>query len=115
MAIQLRILLIIVSFLTVVFVLRKIRKAQMKIEDAVLWIAMPLMLLLLSMFPQIAIHISMFIGIESPANFVYLAIIFLLIIIIFSLSIKLSNLEYKLTCLIEEIAIREKLKEEEGK
>lgn len=109
---QLRILLIIVSFLTTIFVLRKIRKSQMKINDAIPWIVMPIMLLLLSFFPQIASFVAVLLGIESPVNFVYLFVIFLLIIMIFSLSIKLSKLEYKLTCLVEEVAIRERLKEE---
>lgn len=112
---QLRILLIIVSFLTAIFVLRKIRKAQMKINDAIPWIVMPIVLLLLGVFPQLAINVAILLGIESPVNFVYLVIIFLLIIIIFSLLIKLSNLEYKLICLVEEVAIRERLKGEEEK
>ncbi len=107
MAIQLRILLIVVSFLTVLFVLRKVRKAQMKIEDSILWIVMPMLILVLSIFPGVAMQTAKWCGVESPANFVYLFIIFLLIIIIFSLSIKISKLEYKISGLVQELAIRE--------
>lgn len=113
MTFQLRILLIIVSFLTVVFVLRKIRKSQMKIGDAIWWILMPIMILILSIFPEIAIQAAVVLGVESPVNLVYLFIIFLLMIIIFDLSVKMSRLGYKLETLVEELAIREKMKDNE--
>lgn len=113
MAIQLRCILIIVSFFTMIFVMRKIRKSQMKIEDSIWWIIMSIMILVLSIFPQIGIFAAGICGIESPVNLIYLVIIFLLLIIIFSLSIKVSKLNYKVLTLVEELAIRDQMKEEE--
>lgn len=107
MAIYLRILLTLTSILTGYYVLRKIRKAQLQIEDSIFWIAVSCCLILLSVFPSIAINLSKLIGIESPANFVFLAIIFILLIKVFMMSIKISQLEHKLRTLTQEIAIHE--------
>ena len=80
MPIFLRILLIIVSILTVYFVLIKIRKAQLQIEDSIFWFLFSFSLLIVSVIPNFVITLSAKIGIESPANFVFLVIIFILLL-----------------------------------
>lgn len=114
MAFQLRLILFAASLLTVVFVLKEIRKSQMQIKDSIWWIFMSAVILILSIFPQIAIGAAKFLGVESPANLVYLVIIFILILIVFNLSIKISKLNYKFSILVEELAIREIMKEKEN-
>lgn len=112
MSTGLRIILIAVSVLTTAYLIKKIRKAQMNIEDSIFWIVMPAILILISVFPNIAESASQLIGIHTPVNFVFLAIIFILIIKLFSLSIKLSQVENKLNTLIQEYAIRTSLVKE---
>lgn len=109
MSVFLRILLIITSIITVFFVLRKIRKSQLQIEDSIFWIACSAGIIILSIFPSLAIELSKIIGIESPANFVFLTFIFVLLIKVFMMSIKISQLEHKLKILVQEIAIKEKI------
>lgn len=108
MTIYFRLLLIFVSFLTAGYVLRKIRKAQMQIDDAIFLIFVPIILVVLSLVPDMAIIASKIIGIESPANFVFLSMIFILLIKIFTLSIKISHLQHKLDILVQEYAINKK-------
>jgi hypothetical protein len=107
MTIYLRLILIIISLLTGYYVLRKIRKSQLQIEDSLFWILFSFFLIFLSVFPVIAIKLSNLIGIESPANFIFLLIIFILLIKVFSMSIKMSQIEHKLRTLTQNYAIHE--------
>ncbi len=49
-------LLIIASVLTVGWILRKIRKNKVKMEDAIFWIFFAAILLLLAIFPEISMN-----------------------------------------------------------
>lgn len=105
MSITLRILLAVISFFTSWYALRKIRKSQMQIEDALYWIIVSGGLVVLSIFPQIAIFFSNLIGIESASNFVFLIMIFMVLIKLFFLSLDVSQLKHKLILLIQENAL----------
>jgi hypothetical protein len=67
---------------------------------------MAFLLALFGIFPQIAYWISNLLGIQSPANCVFMIIIALLIEKVFSLSIKLSQVEEKMEIMAAELAIR---------
>ena len=67
-----------------------------------------LVLILISIFPQIADWLAAQLGIYSTVNMVFLIIIFALLLRVFLLTIKTSQLEHKLRVLVEELAIREK-------
>lgn len=110
-----RIILILASVLTAFWVSRKIRKAQIKIEDTLFWLLFSLLLIFLSLFPSIAVFFSNLIGVASTVNFIFLTIIFLLMVKVFLLSIKISQLESKLQTFAQTYAIKESVKvEEEG-
>ncbi len=115
MSIALRVTLIVVSVLLVLFVLRKIRKSQLKIDDSIYWISFSLFLLVLSIFPQIAIWASAKLGIVSPANFVFLFMIFMLMIKLFYIAIDLSVQKNRLNHLVQKLALlhHDQEKEEE--
>lgn len=114
MTLALRIVLIIFSILTAVFVFRKIRKSQMQIADSLFWIIFCSMLILLSIFPQIANYACNWVGVMAPVNFVFLAIIFLLLLKVFLMSVKISVLENKLQNLVQEYALKEYDSREKG-
>ncbi len=101
-----------VSLLSCVYVIRKIRKSKMKIESSISWFFFAVVIFLLSVFPDIVIVVSNWIGIQSPTNLIYLIMIFITIGTTFSLSIKLSMQEHKINILTEEIAILRKQLEE---
>ena len=105
MSIVLRIALILVSFLVVVFVLKKIRKTQLHIDDAIYWIISAVLLLVISIFPRIAIWTSELLGIESPANFVFLFMIFVILIKLFNLAIEVSIQKQRLNRLVQKLAL----------
>lgn len=104
----LKALLIVASVLTVAWILRKIRKNKVKMEDAIFWIFFAAILLVLAIFPEISFKLCQIFGIMSPSNLVFLVIIFLLAEKIFTLSIIVSQLEDKIGVLSAEVALRSK-------
>ncbi len=105
MSIYLRVLLIVAALCASIYAIRKIRKSQMKIEDAMYWFLMTGLILLLSICPQIAYLLSRWIGVESPSNLIYLVMIFLLFVKVFSLSVRNAMLSHKLNTMAQEFAI----------
>ena len=105
MNIVLRIALIVVSALVMFFVLKKIRKAQLEIDDSIYWIVFALLLLVVSVFPDIAVWASKLLGVKSPANFVFLVMIFLVLIKLFQISIDLSVQKHRLNHLVQKLAL----------
>lgn len=103
----LRILLIVISSLTFVYIIFNIRKAKVKIDALFFWILFGLFLIILSVFPQLANIGTMLTGFYAPVNFVIITIIFLLIYKVFTMSIKLSKLQSKLDELIQKIALKD--------
>lgn len=102
----LRIILLIAGVLTAIWILLRIRKSKVRVEDAVFWIFMAFVLIIISIFPQIPYFISRKLGIQTPVNCIFLIIIALLMEKIFSLSIIVSQMEEKMQLLAAEIAIR---------
>lgn len=111
MSLVLRIALVIVSFLVVLFVLKKIRRSQLYIDDAIYWIVSAVLLLILSIFPQIAIWASELLEIQSPANFVFLFMIFMILVKLFNMAIELSVQKHRINRLVQKLAL---MKDEEN-
>ena len=111
MSLNLRIVLIVISALTMLYVGRKLRKSQVNINDTIFWFFLSVLFVIFSVFPIIAEKGAILLGFYSPVNFIYIVVIFLLLLRCFLLSIKVSQIEEKIRNLTQEIAIREKLKE----
>lgn len=105
MSIVLRLGLIIVSLLTLIFITRKVRNAQIKLEDSIFWFCVAGILFVSSIFPQIFFALARFAGVESPANLVFLLFIFILLILGFNLSVHLSQTDTKLKELTQQLAV----------
>lgn len=106
MSVILRVLLMAGALFLVWWILHKIRKMKVQMEDAIFWIIFSVLVLALAIFPQISYKLSYIIGIESPANLIFLIVVFLLIDKVFALSVKVSLLEEKISVLSAEIALR---------
>lgn len=112
MTTSLRVILICVSLLVVIYVLRRIRKAKLKIEYSLFWIVFSILLLVLSIFPGIATTFAMLCGIQSAVNFIFLFMIFIVLLHSFYLTFKVSHLENMVQNLTQEIAVRDALEKE---
>lgn len=102
-----RICLILGSFITAGYILRRVRLAKVQIEDTIFWLLFSAALLILAIFPGIAYWAANLLGFMSPINFVYVVIIFLLLAKQFFMSIKLSQLDSKVRILTEQVALNE--------
>lgn len=105
MSLVLRAGLIIVSILTLVFITRKVRNAQVKLEDSIFWFCVAGVLFIFSIFPEIFFFFSKIAGIASPANLVFLLFIFILLILGFNLSVHLSQTDTRVKELTQQLAI----------
>ncbi len=114
MTVLLRCVLICVSILLTCYVLRKIRHSKMKIEDSIFWVMFALLLVVFSVFPRLADFISRLVGTYSTANFIFTFMIFILLVKVFFQSVKISQLERRVTELIQTFALdREEEQEKE--
>ena len=105
MSIELRILLLVGAIFTMIYFLHQIRKNRMQIEYAISWSLFSAGLLVLGIFPEIVIWASKLVGVESPANMLYLCIIFVLILKQFSTTVKLSKMNRQITVLTQSVAL----------
>jgi len=107
MNLELRVILIAASVLMITAVVLRIRKSKFQIHDGIFWFLLSLLFLVMSIFPQLAIRLSGLIGVESPANLVFLGILSLLLVKNFLLSIKVSQLESNLLKLTQRMVVEE--------
>lgn len=113
MTTTLRVALVLVSFMTLFLMMRKIRQAKVQIESAIFWIVLALVLVVFSIFPSVADFAARMLGIYSTANFLFLFAIFLLIVKVFYMTIHISQLETKVKDLVQQMALEEKKHEDE--
>ena len=108
MSLTLRVLLIISSFIAFYLCITKIKKSQLKIENSVTWMFGCIILILISIFPNIVIWISGKLGFVAPVNFIFLVIIAFLLIQTFIDNIHITSLNEKIKELDHYIALKEK-------
>lgn len=107
MSIALRVLLIIVSVMNTLNILRRIRKSKLQIDYSIFWLVFSMILIVIAVFPQIVIKLAQIIGFQSPANMVFLLVIFALVFKSFQSTLEISQLQYKIEELTQKIALEE--------
>ena len=105
---QLQLCLIFASVAVYLFVIYKIIKSNVRIDDMIIWIIGSVILLILSIFPVISDYLSEMIGFRTAANFIFTSILGFLLLMIFTLSVKLSQQHEKIKELTHKIAILER-------
>lgn len=112
MSIRLQIALIAVTLIYFFFLTRNIKKQKLRTEYAVVWVLFSLVLIFMSLFPQIPGMIANLLGIATVINAIFLLIIFFLCCLVYFLYAKVSLLEEKLKNLIHVVALQNKEQEE---
>ena len=106
MTVVLRIILILASVLMLIYMVRKVRKSKVQIERTVFWIVLGIFIIFISIFPKVIYWTAAVLGIQSPANLVWITVIFILLVKQFMTTLELSELETKFKNLVEEIALK---------
>ena len=105
MTLTLRVVLILVSLLTLVFVMRRIRSSKVKLEDSIVWFLFAGILFVLSVFPGVFDVMADVAGVYSTSNFVFLFFIFVLLVLCFNMSMRISQADTKIKELTQLLAI----------
>lgn len=108
MTLTLQLILIILSVFLFLILIKSVKKGKLRSDYALVWLLSSMALIIVAIFPQIAYAAANFIGVISTANMVFAFIIFLLIIVVYTLFVRVSTLEEKQKNLIQHIAILEK-------
>lgn len=104
---NLRILLLLGAVLLLVLVARKIKKSQFDTHDTFFWLGLSVLLILAAAFPQLVYMVADLLGFQSASNFVFLAVIAILLWRLFRLQESVVALRGKLTTLVQEIALKD--------
>lgn len=103
----LRIVLVLISVLVTGAVIGRIKRSKMQTEDAIFWVIFSFVLIILAVCPPILFFFTRLLGIESPANLLFLAVIGVLFLKVFSMSIRESQLEEKIRKLSADLALKD--------
>lgn len=95
MSIYLRIILVVISMLSMMNVMKRVRRFKLQIENSIFWIIFSLLLILVAVFPDPMFWLAELLGIQSPANMVFLFVIFILLIKTFNLTLKSHSFSTK--------------------
>ncbi len=104
---NLRIFLLLGAVLLLVLVARKIKKSQFDTHDTFFWLGLSVLLILAAAFPQLVYMVADLLGFQSASNFVFLAVIAILLWRLFRLQESVVALRGKLTTLVQEIALKD--------
>lgn len=107
MGLKLQMFFAIASVLTFIFVIKKIQKHGLNIDDAIVWILWSIVLLIVSVFPSIPTWISKKLGFMSTSNFIFCLFIFFLYIMLFNQTTQISKLKEKQKDLIQKLSIKD--------
>lgn len=103
--------LLVGALLTFWLILRKIRKAEVTIADSTFWFLFALSLVLMGVFRQIPFFFADLFSIESPANFVFVYVIAVLVIREFYATVEVSQLRAQLRNLVQNQALADAQKQ----
>ncbi len=97
--------LLVGALLAFFLILRKIRHSEVTIADSTFWFLFALTLVLMGVFRQIPFFFADVFGIESPANFVFVYVIAVLVLRSFYTTVKVSKLQAKVNALVQREAL----------
>lgn len=112
MSITLQIFLVILLIIQTVIMIETLKKKNMSMKYATMWLGIIFVLFIFSFFPNILISISKLFGFKATSNMVFLGGYFILFYLIFIQSIELSKQKKEIVKLIQELSILKKDKKD---
>lgn len=102
---KLQISLIFLCLILLFFLINMIKKYELQLRYALLWILVVIVMLVISLVPQIAFYFTNIFGFQAPSNFVFLVGILSGLVIIFGLTVSISNSSIKVRQMSQEIGL----------
>lgn len=108
----LRVEMLVVAILFVVMVFTTVNKRRMQMSDSLIWLLISLGLIVLALVPQLSQWVADLVGIETPANLLYLLGMFFLLAVCFFLTVRASTTAERVKRLVQTVSIENYLREE---
>lgn len=106
MSIILRSLLLLTASFSIGWIMYRIRKSKVRLEDTLFWMGTGVILGVLGLFPEISYRMASLLGFQSASNFIFFIMICLLFEKVLTISLIHSQLEDKYVILVAEMALR---------
>ena len=112
----LNIALICIVLIYIFFILKAVKKKNMRIGYLIFWSITGLILIVALLIPHLVENISNLLGFEMPINMIFSVAIFIILYLIFDLIVLISKEEKKNIMLIQEVSmLKKRVKELEEK
>lgn len=105
MNIRIQLLIIIITLLSMIYVVNKIKNKGIELRYSLLWLALGTCIIIFACFPQMTKWVAHVLGISQPMNMLFFAGFCVMLPIVFSLSVSVSRLSNKVKKLTQEIAL----------
>ncbi|HLT15237.1 MAG TPA: DUF2304 domain-containing protein [Acidimicrobiales bacterium] len=112
MTTQAHVFVVVVTLLAVAFVIRLVRRRQLRAKYAMLWVAVCAVIAFMAAVPSVPNRLARGVGIfYQPAAFLFAAVVFLFLVVV-HFSYELSRLEERSQVLAQEVALLRRALEE---
>lgn len=102
---NLQIEMTVAAVILLILIATLLKRNSMSIKNSVAWLLLPIMFIIIAIFPGPFSDFSNWLGFETFSNFIFVVIIALLIVLCFSLTIATSRQQSQITKLIQELSI----------
>lgn len=103
MMLRVELLVMAIAFICVVF--RTVNRKKLLLKYSLVWLLISLGLLVISVFPQIVMHLTELTGVETPSNLIFLFAIIALAVLTFSLTVIVSKQSVRIKNLTQLLSI----------
>lgn len=101
----LQIEMVIAAVALFIIIMIGLTKSNLSIKNSIAWFLLPIAFIIVAIFPEPLQSFANWLGFETLANFIFLVVIAILILICFFLTISNSKQQNQITKLIQEISI----------
>ena len=91
-----------------ILIIISLKKNSFSIKSSVAWLLLPIICLIVAIFPEPLAALASWLGFETLSNFIFLVMIGSLIILCFFLTVTISHQQSKITKLIQEVSLLKK-------
>ena len=95
----------IATLILLILIFFSLRKNTMSIKNSIAWLLLPLVFIIIAIFPKPLETFANWLGFETLANFIFVIIIALLLIICFFITLSNSRQQEQITKLNQELSI----------
>ena len=93
------------ALILLIIIVLALKKNSMSIKNSIAWLLLPIVFIIIAIFPEPLTKLAVALGFEAFSNFIFVVIIALLIIVLFFTTITINHQQSQITKLIQEVSI----------